>query len=50
VKLLFDENLSPRLVEKLAADYPGSLHVRSVELRGKEDAASRMAISGQCRD
>jgi len=38
VRLLFDENLSPRLVEKLAADYPGSLHVRSVELRGKEDA------------
>ena len=38
MRLLFDENLSPRLVERLAADYPGSLHVRSVGLRGKPDA------------
>jgi predicted nuclease of predicted toxin-antitoxin system len=37
VRLLLDENLSPALVEKLAADYPYSLHVRSVALRGKED-------------
>ena len=37
MRLLFDENLSPHLVNKLAADYPGSLHVRSVGLPGKED-------------
>jgi predicted nuclease of predicted toxin-antitoxin system len=39
VKLLFDENLSDKLVEFLGAEYPGSLHVRSVGLRGAEDAA-----------
>jgi len=39
VRLLFDENLSPYLVDKLAGDYPDSLHVRSVGLRGRDDAA-----------
>ena len=39
MKLLFDENLSPYLVEKLAGDYPDSLHVRSVGLCGQDDAA-----------
>ncbi len=38
MRLLFDENLSPRLVDKLAGEYPGSFHVRSVGLRGKDDA------------
>jgi predicted nuclease of predicted toxin-antitoxin system len=38
VKLLFDENLSPKLAGTLAADYPGSTHVRAVGLRGAEDA------------
>ena len=38
MRLLFDENLSPHLVDKLASEYPGSLHVRSVGLLGKEDA------------
>jgi predicted nuclease of predicted toxin-antitoxin system len=38
VKLLFDENLSPRLVDVLGREYPGSVHVRSVGLRGAEDA------------
>ena len=37
MRLLFDENLSSSLVERLAPDYPGSLHVRSVGLRGKPD-------------
>jgi predicted nuclease of predicted toxin-antitoxin system len=32
VKLLFDENLSPRLVGLLAAEYPGSTHVRDAGL------------------
>ncbi len=37
MKLLFDENLSPRLVELLAAEYPDSAHVRSIGLRGAPD-------------
>jgi predicted nuclease of predicted toxin-antitoxin system len=37
VKLLFDENLSPRLSRLLADIYPDSEHVRNVGLRGAED-------------
>jgi len=37
VRLLFDENLSPQLPERLTAEFPGSSHVRSVGLRGAED-------------
>jgi predicted nuclease of predicted toxin-antitoxin system len=37
VKLLFDENLSPRLVELLRRDFPDSVHVRSVGLLGADD-------------
>ena len=37
MKLLFDENLSPRLVVSLAAAYSASVHVRNVGLRGAED-------------
>jgi predicted nuclease of predicted toxin-antitoxin system len=37
VKLLFDENLSPRLVEALADIYPGSLHLRDCDLKGASD-------------
>jgi predicted nuclease of predicted toxin-antitoxin system len=29
VKLLFDENLSARLVELLASEFPGSVHAGS---------------------
>jgi predicted nuclease of predicted toxin-antitoxin system len=39
VKLLFDENLSPGLAGVLAAEYPGSVHVRTVALLGAEDAS-----------
>jgi predicted nuclease of predicted toxin-antitoxin system len=39
VKLLFDENLSPRLVDALKDVYPESQHVSGVELGGAEDAA-----------
>jgi predicted nuclease of predicted toxin-antitoxin system len=39
VKLLFDENLSFRLVRALADIYPESAHVRDVGLLGAEDAA-----------
>ena len=37
MKLLFDENLSPRLVKGLADVYPGSLHVRDCDLHGASD-------------
>ncbi|MHC4974662.1 MAG: DUF5615 family PIN-like protein [Planctomycetota bacterium] len=37
MKLLFDENLSPRLVEALSGEYPGSAHVTAVGLRGGSD-------------
>jgi predicted nuclease of predicted toxin-antitoxin system len=39
VKLLFDENLSPDLVQALSADYPGSAHVRDLGLRSGTDQA-----------
>lgn len=37
MRLLFDENLSFRLVRELADVYPGSAHVRDIGLRGAED-------------
>jgi predicted nuclease of predicted toxin-antitoxin system len=37
MKLLFDENLSPRLAEVLAQEYPGSAHVATLGLRGADD-------------
>jgi len=37
VKLLFDENLSPRLVTLLADLFPGSTHVREVGLKCVSD-------------
>lgn len=39
MKLLFDENLSPRLVGLLAVEYPGSEHVRNVGLAAAPDPA-----------
>jgi len=39
VKLLFDENLSPKLPEMLAAEYTGSAHVRTLDLVGASDEA-----------
>jgi len=38
VKLLLDQNLSPRLLRTLEAVYPGSSHVRLVGLRDADDA------------
>ena len=38
MKILFDANLSPALVGRLAAEYPGSSHVRDVSLRSAPDA------------
>lgn len=37
MKLLFDENLSPKLVSRLAEPYPNSEHVDSVGLHGRPD-------------
>jgi predicted nuclease of predicted toxin-antitoxin system len=37
VKLLFDENVSPKLPQILASEYPGSVHITSVGLRGADD-------------
>lgn len=39
MKLLFDENLSHRLVNVLADVYPGSTHPRNCGLRGESDDA-----------
>ena len=37
MKLLFDENLSPKLPRLLAALFPGSTHVRDGGLKGSPD-------------
>jgi len=37
VRLLLDQNLSPRLLIALADHYPGSTHVREVGLRDADD-------------
>lgn len=39
MRLLFDENRSPRLVRRLMAAYPESAHVRGLRLRGQPDRA-----------
>ena len=39
MKLLFDQNLSPRLPRLLSDLYPGSVHVREVGLRDANDVA-----------
>ncbi len=39
MKLLFDQNLSPRLVKTLENLYPGSIHVRDVGLHEASDEA-----------
>lgn len=46
MKLLFDQNVSPRLVAGLSDIYPGSVHVRDVGLTRANDAA----IWGYARD
>lgn len=37
MKLLFDENLSPRLPRLLADIFPGSTHVRDVGMKATDD-------------
>lgn len=38
MKLLFDQNLSPRLVSKLADIYAESVHLREIGLRDADDS------------
>ena len=46
MKLLFDQNLSPRLVESLADIFPGSLHLQSVALdRAADEVIWRYALA-----
>jgi predicted nuclease of predicted toxin-antitoxin system len=40
MKLLFDQNVSPRLARLLADIYPDSLHIREVGLRDAGDTES----------
>ena len=50
MKLLFDQNLPPRLVDTLGDLFPGSEHVRSLgwrELRMNRSGASRETV--RCR-
>lgn len=37
MKLLLDENLSPKLPALIAAQFPGSLHIRDCGLKGATD-------------
>lgn len=37
MKLLFDENLSPKLPRLLATRFPGSVHIRECGLKGGPD-------------
>jgi predicted nuclease of predicted toxin-antitoxin system len=37
LKLIFDENLAPRLATALSDLYPGSVHLRNCGLRGASD-------------
>ena len=46
MKLLFDQNLSHRLVSQLAAEFPGSTHVRDdIRAFGADPVASFLALS-----
>jgi predicted nuclease of predicted toxin-antitoxin system len=38
MKLLFDQNISPRLVHRLADIYTGSIHIRDIGLRDADDS------------
>jgi predicted nuclease of predicted toxin-antitoxin system len=39
MKLLFDENLSPKLPRLIQSQFPGSVHVRDCGLKGGTDPA-----------
>ncbi len=48
MKLLFDANLSHRLAEAVASEYPGSIHLRDAGLQRADDAAK--AVPGRATD
>jgi predicted nuclease of predicted toxin-antitoxin system len=41
-RLLLDENLSPRLASELSGQFPGSVHVRDVQLSLLRDAPPKV--------
>ncbi len=43
MKLRVDEDLSRRLVDRLASHFPGSVHVDELQLRGQPDRQNRDA-------
>jgi predicted nuclease of predicted toxin-antitoxin system len=47
MKLLFDQNLSHRLVALLAAEFPGSQHVRDAGLANSPDSTVWTYAAGQ---
>lgn len=47
MKLLFDENLSPKLVAQLAAEFPQSVHIDTLGLRGHADAEIRAVAAAR---
>lgn len=44
MSLLFDANLSPRLVARLSDDFPGSSHVEIVGLNASDDTVWQYAL------
>ncbi|WP_420615120.1 DUF5615 family PIN-like protein [Candidatus Palauibacter sp.] len=49
MKVLFDENVSPRLVAALSDVFPESVHVREKTGRAPEAGAGRAATGGRPR-
>src|SRR5262245_34544478 len=47
MSLLFDQNLSRRLVRLLAAEYPGAEHVEGAGLLGADDLTVRRYAAGR---
>ena len=47
VRLLFDENLAPRLVRDVAEVFPGSMHVEDLELASADDEAVWMRSAAE---
>lgn len=42
MKLLFDENLSPKLPSRLSDIFPNSLHVRDVDMKATTDPVENL--------
>lgn len=49
MKLLFDQNLSPRLVDRLADLYPHAAHVDILGLGEADDYRTQKATFRKCR-